>query len=914
MIKFIWKNWWRNKERFILLIVGALIVSAGLTYLVGLSEVNKSTVVDELQQRWSASYDIVVRPQGSRTITEEVNLLEPNYLSGLNGGISLAQYEKIKAIPEIEVAAPIAMIGSADYPVKLTDIELEETGIYRVHTEFISHSGVKELSTAGNSYDVVGDWDVLHENLAHEIRFNTYLGADLKFLTTMRSMLFAGIDPEQEAKLVGLDESIIELGGGRYFTSEDHSTNELLGDEGQADEDKIVETTLPVIISNFAFTDKTTNITIERLDLPINREIANDVIDEIEENGGSDYLDTVEGKIIQKFSYTDEESFTNLINSISGVDIETGEDFPENHLNLNLYSEGRGDTHLLHRPSPLQYQVATSPFPDRWPFAYQIETYTHAGTDFSMEQFRPMNTFEMDKLPRIKPKWIGFYDPLQLTISKDPTNELPMETYRPATAELVLDANQEPVNPPVQLKPIDDPFGFLTNSPTMLTTIEAAANILGDEPISSIRIKVAGVSDLTEESQKLLEQVAKTIENETGLLTDITLGSSPQPALTHVPAVFNQEELGWIQQPWVKIGSAITIFRETKIGYSGLIVSVIAVAIVYVWASSLVSLLARRKEFAVLLAVGWRPNQLSRLLFLESTILGLFVATVAWMMLGFVYVSGDAVLSPLRFLLTGVFGFIVYLLGAVIPALLARNISPYETMRTGEISNTSKRLLKTKGLLSMAFNHFIGKWRRSLLSVVAISLPTSLLALFLYITIRLKGVMYTTWLGQYVALEVGPVHYIAMIVALVIAILTTAEIMWQNISERQQEIALLKAVGWKNRNVRLLILTEGMFSGLFAAVIGLSLALGMVWTLYGAFATEELLFILATGIVPIIIGVIGTIFPAEKAVRISPTQGMGGNYSNRKVVEKRLKWILITALLLLGGGLVYTVIQLLLSS
>src|SRR5699024_266186 len=198
----------------------------------------------------------------------------------------------------------------------------------------------------------------------------------------------------------------------------------------------------------------------------------------------------------------------------------------------------------------------------------------------------------------------------------------------------------------------------------------------------------------------------------------------------------------------------ITIFREAAVGFSGLILSVIAVAIVYVWASSLVSLLARRKEFAVLLAVGWRPQQLSRLLFMESAILGAFVAVIAWTMLGIVYITEDANISLLRFVIAGFFGFMVYILGAVIPAMLARNISPYEAIRTGEISKAGRRLLRTRGLISMAFNHFIGKWRRSLLSIVAIALPTALLALFLFITFQLRGIMYTSWLGQYVALEV----------------------------------------------------------------------------------------------------------------------------------------------------------------
>ena len=94
--------------------------------------------------------------------------------------------------------------------------------------------------------------------------------------------------------------------------------------------------------------------------------------------------------------------------------------------------------------------------------------------------------------------------------------------------------------------------------------------------------------------------------------------------------------------------------------------------------------------------------------------------------------------------------------------------------------------------------------------------------------------MYTTWLGEYVALEIGPVHYVAIVIAHVIAILTTAEIMWQNVAERREEIALLQAVGWRGGRIRTPILTEGLWSGLFAALIGLALAFMMMWGLFSS--------------------------------------------------------------------------------
>lgn len=900
MIRFIWQHWWRRKERLILLLIGALMVSAGLTYLVGISDSSKGMVEETLQDRWEASYDIIVRPKDARSVTEEKGLLEPNYLSGLDGGISVEQYEKIKNIRDVDIAAPIAMVGYASYIVRFDPIDVEQNGIYRQKMEQTVHNGARDITSTSNAYFAYGDWSVIEENLAG--KGSEYgVGASPNYLRMYTHALLAGIDPEQEAKLVGLEDAIVSSGNSRYFNKED------LG-ESVKDASNLDNIAFPVIVNNYAFDDKQVNFTIERLDLSFEKNSANDTLEQIREQGGAAYLDTIEGTDSQLFSYSSEEAFSLFISNISGIDANTG---------------GQLDTGVVEdevlwmnfRPSPLQYQPVTSPYEDRWPYAYQVQLFqTDKDTRPAFvgpESFREPKVFGKSSAdwPRIKPDWIGFYDPSKLRISRDPANELPMETYRPATAELVIDSSNQPMNPSVTLKPTDNPYDFLTNPPNMLTTIEAAEQILGDEPISAIRIKVAGVTEMSDDSQAILERVAQEIEEQTGLITDITLGSSPQLTLTHVPAVNDEEAIGWLQQPWVNIGSSISIFRETKVGFSGIILSVVAVAVIYVWASTLVSLLTRRKEFAVLLAVGWRPSQLSRLLFTEGFLFGCFVAIVSWVMLGYVYMSTDTAISPMRFLLTGLIGFAIYLLGSIVPAIMTRTISPYETMRTGEYSSGSKRVLKTRGIFQMAINHFIGKWKRSLLSIAAIALPTGLLAFFLYITIRLKGIMYTTWLGKYAALEVGAIHYASIVVALLIAILTTAEMMWQNIAERHDEISLLKAIGWRNKSIRFLIWSEGVLIGLCAAAVGLSFAFGMIWWLYGEFPAGGLLFILSTGFIPIMIGIIGTIIPAERAVRIHPSQGIRGSYVNKQSSQKHLKVALSGASILLIASFAYMMIQ-----
>jgi hypothetical protein len=869
VIRLIWNSWWRNKDRFILHIVGALIVSTGLSYLVGITQANQGTIVDELQKRWKASYHIVVRPPGTRAVTEEKKLLEPNYLSGLSGGISLEQYEQIKSMEEMDVAAPIAMIGYVYNHTMLKKLSISEPGIYRLRITEITDTGSSKNKEQGVTYFTVGPWEPNGTGKEYGVaRFS----GELSYGT---QILLAAIDPEEEAKLVGIDQAVIPTKASRFFRQDDRVT-QTESDAG------IVETSIPVIVSSREFVDSQIVYTIEKLDLPFqDAKQAEAAMEKVKENGGKPYLDKQKGIVKERYTFTSKHAHQKIVENIL-------------HPDSGAETVLRDTNWVALKPSPVQYEPVTSPFPERWPFAYQVKPYTVPEQSLLpiKQAYRPVTMFSEDSSgwPRLRLDFKGVFDPRKLNISKDPLTELPMETYFPSKAKWVLDGKEKPVNPPADMKPLNNPYGFLTKPPLMLTTLEAAKAVLGEKPIAAIRIKVKGVDKLTAKSEAILQNVAKRIEEKTGLIADITLGSSPQPALTHIPGIEGKQSLGWVEQPWIKLGSSISIFKEAKIGLSGVIASVILVAMVYVFSSNLMMMYARRKEFAVLLSLGWRPCQLSRLLFIEATAIGLFVSVVSWLILGFIYVTNDIQTSGWRVVLIGVFGIVIYWCGAFVPAMLVRRIQPYEAMRTGEVSTKTHRFLQTRSLVMMSFNYLCVKWKRSVLSIFAIALPASLFIFFLFVTFRLKGVMYATWLGRYVAMEVSAMHYIAMGVALLIAMLTTAEIIWQNISERQPEIAVLKAIGWQNKHVRLLVLLEGAFSGLIAGLLGMGLALVFVWGIYGEIPLEHLLFLLGTIFIPIFTGVLGAILPAEKAVKILPYQGMQGVYENTKKWEKRFQY------------------------
>ncbi|MCY1691010.1 hypothetical protein OVA29_10290 [Exiguobacterium sp. SL14] len=68
----------------------------------------------------------------------------------------------------------------------------------------------------------------------------------------------------------------------------------------------------------------------------------------------------------------------------------------------------------------------------------------------------------------------------------------------------------------------------MTSSPNVLTTVDSVKKVMGDQSISSIRLKVKGASSVGEQSDKTLQRIKSEIERETGLVATITKGSSPQ--------------------------------------------------------------------------------------------------------------------------------------------------------------------------------------------------------------------------------------------------------------------------------------------------------------------------------------------------------------------------------------------------
>ena len=113
MTRMVWRQVLARRQRSLALLIGVMVSVTGFTVLTSATGTSRLAVTSTVAANARSAYDILVRPVGSRTSLEAGRgLVQPNQQSGQYGGISNAQWQRIRTLPGIQVAAPIASIGS----------------------------------------------------------------------------------------------------------------------------------------------------------------------------------------------------------------------------------------------------------------------------------------------------------------------------------------------------------------------------------------------------------------------------------------------------------------------------------------------------------------------------------------------------------------------------------------------------------------------------------------------------------------------------------------------------------------------------------------------------------------------------------------------------------------------------------
>jgi putative ABC transport system permease protein len=103
-------------------------------------------------------------------------------------------------------------------------------------------------------------------------------------------------------------------------------------------------------------------------------------------------------------------------------------------------------------------------------------------------------------------------------------------------------------------------------------------------------------------------------------------------------------------------------------------------------------------------------------------------------------------------------------------------------------------------------------------------------------------------------------------------------VMFMSVTERRREFGILKASGWSNRNIILSVVIESLSIALmgfaFGIILGLAANLGINHYLGEEMASLTPLLIVEILAFGIGMGIIGGLYPAIRATRVSPIEAL----------------------------------------
>ena len=152
MGRLAWSQLRFRTVRLLALLAGMMVATAAFTVLTSASRTAQLRTIGTVSAHFVPAYDILVRPDGAKTGLERKDgTVQPNFLSGIYGGITMAQYQRIARIPGVQVAAPIAMVGytllisGVSQPLPAAQYARPGLQLYRITTTWVSDDGTSRV-------------------------------------------------------------------------------------------------------------------------------------------------------------------------------------------------------------------------------------------------------------------------------------------------------------------------------------------------------------------------------------------------------------------------------------------------------------------------------------------------------------------------------------------------------------------------------------------------------------------------------------------------------------------------------------------------------------------------------------------------------------------------------------------------
>jgi hypothetical protein len=898
----------RNRPaRALALMAGLLTAALSFVLLASAADTSDVRTRGSVKASFRAAYDILVRPRGSFSeIERRDGLVRNNYLSGVYGGISFAQYERIKRIRGVDVAAPIANVGFV-FPFGFVVLPIDKllnddpVQLYRLRLSWRAHSGTSQYHDSNQYvyYTRTGVFEEGPEGLVertpqggeHLIKWGIFLSRpseggpfanyDNVAVFSERSpgegdaryddrwgrrkpgavssfsfpILLAGIDPEQEARLLELDHAIVS---GRYVRSGDGPEIVQEGERRR----RIV----PAIAASRTYVGERLLVEIERLALP--RSV--NVPGMLASSRAYSWLTALPGRVLE----TSEVSADVIYDRMLGRDDDIS--------TFNIWEPGE-TTYRRQGGSAVRPRTVTNP-ESIWETPATLTGFLRAPPTNKDLHFRPLRVYVGSNLQGQGGVWrtapvrvVGRYDPERLP-GFDPLSRVPLETYYPPELTPADTASRQALRGR-PLLPTQNLGDYVQQPPLLLTTLEGIKPFVNPvffkgtakkqkAPISVIRVRVAGVKGPDDLSMARIRAVALAIREQTGLDVDITAGSSPQPRTVVLPpGRFGRPQLA-LEEGWVKKGVSVAFLRAADRKSLALTSLILVVCGFFVANGAFASVRGRRREIGTLRCLGWPARAIFSVVLAELALLGVVAGALGTGLAAAAVPAFGLEMSLSQSALVLPVAVGLALISGLIPAAGAARTLPLDAVRPAVSAEAARR--RVHRLLELAFVNVRRVPARSLVAASALMVGVGALAMLLAINRAFEGTLVDTLLGQAILVRIQGVDYLAVLVTIGLATAAIGDVLYLSLRERAAELVTLRTFGWTEGHLRRLVALEGLGLGLAGGLAGATTAFMLSALLFGVPVGALSLTCLAGLAGGALLGLVASLAPLSQIARATP--------------------------------------------
>jgi ABC-type lipoprotein release transport system permease subunit len=912
MISFVRSQLVHRFPRVAALGTGVLVAAVGFTLLTSAVDTGALTVQGTINANFRPAYDILVRPASSYTpIERERGLVRSNYLSGMYGGISRAQWHEILGLPGVEVAAPIANIGSI-MPFTFVPLQInkflsdDDFQVYRLEMSFLANNATSRYPAGagyvyyqrrdplvkgpialdevlpngrriapcgtfnstgpqgGTSFNLdaftgLTCFSALSPQLATSgIDYGPFPDGYVGYVTAAYfPMLISAIDPVQEQLLLGLDSTVVS---GQPLT-------ENLGPERIRQEGSIDLLGVPVLASTKTYVDETLDVVVERLDPG-----AKNIVTLMGDDDVRKQVTALSGAKVGSIQIPISEIYASLLRGFGrggGGLIQTDNSWAAGTVSYRSLGVDRLAPMPMHNPYSVYLSAsggAKTPWENK---DVQFRELTpHFGSNHIVSGLYQTPFLRI----------VGRFDPALLP-GFSALSQVPLESYYPPSVEPADEASTEALGGK-PLLPTQNLADYIAQPPLLLTTMRGLRPFMNESffypaidakaPISAIRVRVADVTGADSVSLARIRTVAELIHERTGLSIDITAGSSPRPMQISLPAgKFGRPPLE-VNEPWVETGVAVRFLRALDTKSLLLFMLVLVVCVLFLANASFASVRVRRKEIGTLLCLGWSKKDISRVILVELAVIGLVAgvvgSAVAWALAKAIDIDLELwkvlAIPPISILLT--------VLAGILPARRTAAITPMDAVSPPVVERGRTR--RVRGPATMALANLARIPSRTLVAAFGLFIGVAALSILVAVNAAFEDALVGTLLGRAISLEVRPVDFLSVALVIALAGLSVADVLYLNIRERAAELVTLRTSGWRRRDEISLVAFEALGIGGLGSVAGAALGMLVSGSVVRGVGIGPVVQGGATGIaVGVLAALLASIVPAIRLGGLTPS-------------------------------------------